>query len=89
MEARLFGSLEETKCEIEDALPKEESTVLDHKPRDYNFKIIPPVTRKPERHPPKRDRYKPTDAVPQTRHQNRSLLPRIQWEWDKSLVPFS
>jgi len=88
-EARLLSSLEETKCEIEDALPKEESTVLDNKPRDYNFKIIPPVTRKPERHPQKRDRYKPTDAVPQTRHQNRSLLPQIQWEWDKSLVPFS
>ncbi len=89
MEARLLSSLEETKCEIEDALPKEESIMLDKKPRDYNFRIIPPVVKKPERHPPKRDRYKPRDAVPQTRHQNRSLLPQIQWEWDKSLVPFS
>jgi hypothetical protein len=74
-EARLLSSLEETKCEIEDALPKEESTVLEYKPRDYNFRIIPPVTRKPERHPPRRDRYKPIDAVPRMPVRYPSLVP--------------
>lgn len=73
-------------CELDSNI-KEES--ICPKLRNFNKLRIPPVVKKPERHPPKRDRYKPTDAVPQTRQQNRSLLPQIQWEWDKSLVPFS
>lgn len=79
--------LKETGLSEIDSSVKEESVCP--KVRNFNRLKLPPVTRKPERHPPKRDRYKPTDAVPQTRHQNRSLLPQIQWEWDKSLVPFS
>jgi hypothetical protein len=74
-EARLYSSLLDTRDEFEDALPKEESIMLDKKPRDYNFRTIPPVIRRPERHPSRGDRYKPTDAVPQIRPQNRSLAP--------------
>lgn len=74
---RLYSSLLDTKCESEDALPKEESIMLDKKPRDYNFRIIPPVVRKPERHPPRGDRYKPIDATPRIRPQNRSLVPNL------------
>lgn len=86
-QAEKIVSLKETGLSEIDSNIKEESVCP--KLRNFNKLRIPPVVRKPERHPPKRDRYKPTDAVPQTRQQNRSLLPQIQWEWDNSLVPFS
>jgi hypothetical protein len=71
-QAEKIVSLKETGLNELDSI-KEESVCP--KLRNFNKLRIPPVVRKPERHPPRRDRYKPIDAVPRMPVRYPSLVP--------------